>query len=150
MCTCGLMYDLEQEELEGPPPSVCVCRGVSSPYMVPSNPSYTIHCTQCTTLQLHCAALHCNIVNYTTLHCNTIPLKVYNTIRCVLPMVHRVDHTHASAMVPAAVYTCHLPTFHCIYCIYYSALKVGISRFKLSLLFETFPEKYKKKLVTHF
>ena len=25
-----------------------------------------------------------------------------------------------------------------------------ISRFKLSLLFETFPEKYKKKLVTHF
>ena len=25
-----------------------------------------------------------------------------------------------------------------------------ISRFKLSLLFETFPEKYKKMLVTHF
>ena len=24
------------------------------------------------------------------------------------------------------------------------------SRFKISLLFETFPEKYKKKLVTHF
>ena len=24
------------------------------------------------------------------------------------------------------------------------------SRFKLSLLFETFPENYKKKLVTHF
>ena len=31
-----------------------------------------------------------------------------------------------------------------------SYLKVFRSRFKLSLLFETFSEKYKKKLVTHF
>ena len=30
-----------------------------------------------------------------------------------------------------------------VYCVY-------ISWFKLSLLFETFPEKYKKKVVTHF
>ena len=34
--------------------------------------------------------------------------------------------------------------------IFNNQLNLHISRFKLSLLFETFPEKYKKKLVTHF
>ena len=75
----------------------------------------------------------------------------YSSVFVTFYTYHLFCHIFYDAPVPVTSYLLMLFGNLSVLQRYFTNLSVlPISRFKLSLLFETFPEKYKKKLVTHF